>query len=32
MVLVTVGPDPIKTIFSPFLFFVIKRKKNSNVV
>ena len=27
MVLVTVGPDPIKTIFSPFLFFVIKRKK-----
>lgn len=27
MVLVTVGPDPIKTIFSPFLFFVKKKKE-----
>ena len=27
MVLVTVGPDPIKTIFSPFLFFVEKKKE-----
>ena len=32
MVLVTVGPDPIKTIFSPFLFFVKKKERKKTVM
>ena len=32
MVLVTVGPDPIKTIFSPFLFFVKKKGRKKTVM